>query len=494
MDRIGLAVLSVLCLGGIVYAVLAKASFRESPWIELALVIVPLVACLYYVVAHYFRTKEDPKPVAVSAETVGLWAACFACAIAGVALIGGASGPAVTGGGGDSRVKLVEQPLWVFESKEKGEILATPVVTPERIYVAVHHRPNPVSQYGRIYALDPNSGEVVWQFDDEDNLKPVFSSPTYADGRLFFGEGYHTDRDSKLFCVDANTGKKLWEFSTQSHTESSPAVADGKVVFGAGDDGMYCVDVATGQKLWQFPEGGGLHIDSNPLIHDGKVYAGSGTSKRSKNTRIFCVDLKTGKEVWGEKVEYSSWGSPSVAGKHVVFVTGNGTFSEDRAPVAGLVICRDAATGKPIWERALPNSIVCRPAVDRYQVYVGCRDGSLYTLDRQTGEVVWNKSLLSPVLASPTVDTNPQTHVGEVLYAIGDAGRFEALSPADGSLFWAVNFRELVEMPHVNSVSTPVVVRELREGAVSRRVYVGLGFSPSSAATPTARLYCFLNN
>jgi outer membrane protein assembly factor BamB len=489
LDRIGLAILSLLCVGGVVYAFLAKASFRESPWIELALLIAPLVACLYYVVAHFLRTKGDPKPVAVSAETVGLWAACFACAIAGVALIGGSHGPGVTVGASGSGIKLVDQPLWVFEPKEKGEILATPCVTADRVYVAVHHRPNPVSQYGRVYALDSNSGDVVWQFDDDDNLKPVFSSPVYADGRLFFGEGYHTDRDSKLFCVDASTGKKLWEFATQSHTESSPAAADGKVVFGAGDDGMYCLDAATGQKLWQFPAGGGLHIDSNPLVHEGKVYAGSGTSKRSKNTRIFCVDLKTGNEVWGEKVEYSAWGSPSNSGKHVVFVTGNGTFSEDRQPIAGRVLCRDATTGKPLWERALPNSIVCRPAVDRYQVYVGCRDGNLYTLDRQTGDVVWSRTLQSPVLASPTVDAQPQTQTGQVLYAIGDAGRLEALSPTDGSLYWAVNFRDLIEMPYVNSVSTPVVVRE----GNGRRVYIGLGFGPSSAATPTARLYCFLN-
>jgi outer membrane protein assembly factor BamB len=137
--------------------------------------------------------------------------------------------------------------------------------------------------------------------------------------------------------------------------------------------------------------------------------------------------------------------------------------------------------------------VVCRAAVDRYQVYVGCRDGNCYTLDRHSGEIVWNKTLHAPVLASLAVDVHPQTSVGEVLYGIGSTGQFEAMSPADGTMYWAISFRDMLQMGHVNTMSTPVVVRETRDGKLVRRVYLGLGFGPTAAATPTARLYCFLN-
>lgn len=488
LDRVGLSVVVLLIGVGLGYAVLAGESLTESPWLELVLFLVPTVACLYFVVAHWLRSRTEP--VAMSAEMVGLWAGSFACAVAGVALMAGPRGPAIMTGGGTGSVVLVQEPVWVFEPKEKGEIFSTPCVTPERVFVAVHHRAG-FDQSGRVYALNPATGTVVWEFDDEGSLKPLFSSPTYADGRVYVGEGYHTDQDSKLYCLDAATGKKVWEFATTSHTESTPTVADGKIVFGAGDDGVYCLDAATGQKLWQRNMPGGLHVDCNPVIHEGRVYAGSGTSKRSHNNRVFCLDLKTGEEFWGERTEYSVWGSPTVAGKSVLFATGNGTFSEDRQPVAGLLLCRDADTGKPVWERALPNSLVSKPAVDRYQVYVGCRDGNAYALDRQTGEVVWSKTLRGPVLAAPAVDAHPQMRTGQVVYAIGNSGVLEALSPADGSTFWAISFRDLIGVPHVNSVSTPVVVREPGEGKPARRVYVGLGYGPAAAATPTARLYCF---
>ena len=492
LDRVGLTVVLVLIAGGLLYPILARESLRESPWLELILLSVPTAACLYFVFAHWLRTRTEAKPVAVSAETVGLWAGAFACAVAGVFLMAGPGGPAIAASGGKGAVVLAPDPLWVFEPRDKGEIVSTPCVTPERVYVAVHHRAG-FSQDGRVYALDPSTGAVQWEFDDEGGLKPMFSSPVFADGKLYLGEGYHTDRDSRVFCLDAATGKKVWEFTTNSHTESTPAVADGKVVCGAGDDGVYCLDAATGQKRWQRTMPGGLHVDSNPVIHAGRVYAGSGTSKQSHNNRIFCLDLKTGDEVWGEKTEYSVWGSPAIAGKTVLFPTGNGTFSEDRQPVAGLLLCRDAATGKPVWERPLPNTLVSKPAVDRYQVYVGCRDGNVYALDRHTGEVVWSKTLQGPVLAAPAVDTHPQFRTGEVLYAIGNSGVMEALSPTDGSTYWAISFRNLIGMPHVSALSTPVVVREPAGGKPIRRVYIGLGYGPAASATPTARLYCFLN-
>jgi outer membrane protein assembly factor BamB len=489
LDRVGLAIILVAVAGGLTYAVLTHASLTDSPWLELLLFAVPVAACLYFVVTHWLRTRTDSKPVAVSAETVGLWAGSFACAVAGAALLAGPRGPAIVADAAGGP-KLDEQPLWVFEPKVKGEIIATPCVTPERVYVAVHHRQG-FDQYGRVYALDPATGAVLWDFDHEGNLKPLFSSPTFADGRLYFGEGYHTDQDSKLFCLDAVTGKMHWAFETTSHTESTPAIADGKVVFGAGDDGLYCLDAVTGQKLWQYPADGGLHVDSNPLVHGGRVYAGSGISQRSKTTRIFCLDLKTGAEIWTERVEYAAWGSPAAAGSHVLFATGNGTFSEDRAPVAGLVLCRDAATGKPFWERALPNSLVGRPAIDRYQAYVGCRDGNVYALDRHTGDVVWTTNLHAPVLASPAIDIAPKARTGEVVYAIGSTGLLQALSPANGSTYWAVSFRDLIEAPHVSALSTPVVVRQPGHGRPVRHIYVGLGFGPSPSATPSARLYCF---
>src|SRR5262249_39476070 len=142
------------------------------------------------------------------------------------------------------------------------------------------------------------------------------SSPCLADGRLYIGEGYHQDSNCKLYCLNADSGAKLWEFPTGSHTESSPCVADGKVYFGAGDDGLYCVDAATGKEVWHFP---GFHFDASPVLSKGRVLIGAGIGDVYKETALFCLDAANGNVVWRQNCDLPSWPAAAVLGEHVYF-------------------------------------------------------------------------------------------------------------------------------------------------------------------------------
>ena len=81
---------------------------------------------------------------------------------------------------------------------------------------------------------------TAWAFNDDNShgMKPVFSTPCFADGRLYVGEGFHEHSACKLYCLSADKGDLLWEKKTAGHTESSPCAAEGRVFFGAGDDGL----------------------------------------------------------------------------------------------------------------------------------------------------------------------------------------------------------------------------------------------------------------
>src|SRR5262249_29874431 len=154
---------------------------------------------------------------------------------------------------------------------------------------------------------------------------------------LFVGEGFHEDSDCKLYCLDATTGEKKWDFQSRSHTESRPIVADGRVYFGVGDDGLICLEAATGQELWRLK---GLHVDASPVVVDGRVYCGSGVGLLYKETLLFCLDAATGKEKWRVPTDLPAWGGCVVDAGRVYAGIGNGNFlNSDEHKPAGAVLC-----------------------------------------------------------------------------------------------------------------------------------------------------------
>jgi outer membrane protein assembly factor BamB len=58
---------------------------------------------------------------------------------------------------------------------------------------------------------------------------------------------------------------------------SSPAVANGVVYVGAGDDKLHAFDAARGTKLWTATTG--ASVDSSPTVANGMVYVGSADGK-----------------------------------------------------------------------------------------------------------------------------------------------------------------------------------------------------------------------
>jgi len=132
----------------------------------------------------------------------------------------------------------------------------------------------------------------VWQYDpDPDAPKTnvhaysqnrkegpsvVHGMPVYHDGRIYIAGGGDTwwgKTESWLQCVDAVKGTKLWSLPLGKHVMSTPAV-QGDLCFIADTDGIVrCVNAKTGRELWQHETQGDYW--ASPLIADGRVYIGS---------------------------------------------------------------------------------------------------------------------------------------------------------------------------------------------------------------------------
>ncbi len=479
---LAIAVLTTVGLGFARYILKLQLEWREW-WPAITFLGALWVGILYVL---YVRLLRGPRlRSALATEAIILTALVLLYTLVAPSL----QPQGLAGGleGGDSGVAVT--PVWTFRLPAKGAIASSPLVSGDRVYVAAAHD-GAFRPYGAVYCLDRTTGEPLWTFDDNGKMKQVFSSPVVVDGRLYIGEGLHQDAECRIFCLSADKGEKLWEFLTESHTESTPAVVGGKLYCGAGDDGMYCLSAGKGEKLWQFPS---FHIDASPVVVGDRVYAGCGIGDVYKTTALFCLDAKTGQPRWRVNTELPVWGRAVVAGNFVYAGTGNGRLNESDSHPAGAVLCVRAADGDEVWKRKLPDGVLGRLAADRRNLFFGCRDGYFYCLRRSDGAQVWRRKMGTAVVAGPALEAHLSGEAAaERLYAVGNEGYLACMEPATGKLL--SGSRLALARPRtktdVEVIATPALeVRTEKDGSEVRRLYVGLTLKSSGGRL--GELHCY---
>lgn len=316
-------------------------------------------------------------------------------------------------------------PAWVFtdEKPMAVDFSSSPAVVGNRLYIGSAHG-SLFSLGGATYCIDTESQKILWRYTSP---TPIFSSPAVAGGRVYIGEGYHHDSNCHLRCLDAQTGELIWSFETTSHVESTPFISQGKLYFTAGADGVYCIDALEGEEIWHYPE---VHADMSPVMHKDKVYFGTGYG----DYKIYAVDAQTGAEVWSKQMPYPVWGSPSADENLVFFGLGRGNFSESDPMPAGQVVALDAETGDIVWKHEAEDAVLTAIALQTGAVTFGSRDGYVYSLQSTDGKINWKTHLDGPVVSSPAITM-------DTVYAATKDGYIYALSAGNGKVQWEFDTR-----------------------------------------------------
>ena len=186
--------------------------------------------------------------------------------------------------------------------------------------------------------------------------------------------------DHKIYCLDAKTGSKAWEFETGDYVYSSPAVSEGHVYVGSNDKKVYCLDARTGIKVWEFETGDA--VISSPAVSGGYVYVGS------MDYNVYCLSTQTGKQVWSFKTDAYVTNSPAVTGDYVYVKSASLQGDSFRPYTREHIFCLNARTGKKLWryETGLGYSEYGSLAVADGNVYVGGADGYIYCLSAAPGD------------------------------------------------------------------------------------------------------------
>ena len=91
-----------------------------------------------------------------------------------------------------------------------------------------------------------------------------------SEGGIGTGEGCMT-------CMGAGPDQKvgaLWRFTGMKQTMSTASVGDGLVYVADARSGLYCLDAKTGQPVWTHDLQAG-EVWGSTLLADGKVYVGT---------------------------------------------------------------------------------------------------------------------------------------------------------------------------------------------------------------------------
>ncbi len=492
----GLTAFAALCTG--LTAVFADWNatvmlpMREFTFIGIALFVATVYAA-YRALTHASDSAEPAVRLSLSGESVGLGTLAL-CGLATVLLMSGrtaapiATGTEVGDAENDFAPRLAGDPVMLdtpANDESFGRVWSNLALDGDRLYFGVEVRRG---SGGRVLGMNRHSGKLEWAYDEPD-MKSVFCTPTVAGGKVYCGEGMHTDTGCRLFCANASDGNAAWEkpFKTGGHTEGQPAVANGRVYFPAGDDGLICADANTGAQKWKYTGKGkdDVHIDAPPALSgDGKtVFAGSGLF----NYVAVAVDADTGTEKWRTDLKLRAFGAPLASGAKVFYGVGTGNMGadvwhydeegadRDKEP-AGAVCCLDAATGKEEWRYPLPKSVHTGLAADAFSVYAGCRDGNVYAIDRKSGKLRWRAGIGSAVMSAPAVASSGGFPVA--VYAVSREGRACCLHPQTGAKLWAWEEKPLpgynwFGQEGNNIMCTPLVVTTPTATGSKRTVYIG---------------------
>ncbi|HUV07667.1 MAG TPA: PQQ-binding-like beta-propeller repeat protein, partial [Spirochaetia bacterium] len=95
-----------------------------------------------------------------------------------------------------------------------------------------------------VRALNARNGKIVWKRSFE---YPTTSAPTIAGDRVYFGlkggpDPVHGTRSPKLVCLSARDGKLLWEIDIEGAVLSAPVIAGKWLVFGTDRNNFYVLE------------------------------------------------------------------------------------------------------------------------------------------------------------------------------------------------------------------------------------------------------------
>ncbi|MEA2558126.1 MAG: eukaryotic-like serine/threonine-protein kinase [Actinomycetota bacterium] len=302
------------------------------------------------------------------------------------------SSPAVAGGvvyvgSNDGHVyawKTGGQALWVSKSLG-GQVSASPLVVNGVVYVGSHG--------GQFFALKASTGQVLWS----SRTWTVWDSASFDNGTVFVGSD-----QGRVFALAAGTGKQKWSTGMGSRVRGTPVVANGRVIAGTDAGRVIALNESTGKVQWNTSAVKNLNgstigtgvVRGAPAVAGGKVFVPVGGLTMAGHPSqmwgtLWAIDAKSGRKLWqgwhwqnGKHTPaLADWTTVSPAyANGVVYVASNDhrLYAFRTSDGFELAPVNDTWTDGSAFK--FPRGMQSSPAIVNGRLYIGCRDGYLYSL------------------------------------------------------------------------------------------------------------------
>ncbi len=285
---------------------------------------------------------------------------------------------------------------------------------------------------GQIFAVEQETGRLLWRWYAPE-VYLSFTSPLYYQERLLVPQAGM--KKSRLRCLDAGTGRLLWEVpftGSPSWSRQAPPVVHGNLVIYQFGSGQYAVQgsekpfVFKGEPKKASP---GVEIMSWIYTHDNPYYP------QDNKPLLRAWNIETGRKIWEKDFSpFGSGGNDSglcLMDDTLYYSTFFGYAAKRRGipKSTGITAALEPQTGKILW------------ITTEHSVTAGCtlsgKDGRLYLggynkphertthryvwcLDARDGSLIWRSD---PVASSVNV------------IAVGEKFIFSNASGKDGHIF-----------------------------------------------------------
>ncbi|MDR2923191.1 MAG: PQQ-like beta-propeller repeat protein [Treponema sp.] len=197
--------------------------------------------------------------------------------------------------------------------------------------------------------------------------------------RLFFG-----NENCEFYAIDIAAKKILWTYSADLAVQTWPLIADGKIIFNAGNT-LYILDSANGNELHKvtYPSDKTERVshfrfaynDSYTAVSNGVAWF------PALDGAIVGVNIDTGGIVWTFPSEYPG------------YVTSGINILDDKLyyiDYSGSLCCVDIKSKQMVFRTQICENAFAPMHIDGGKIYIAGRSYKVYCIDAKSGEVIWS--------------------------------------------------------------------------------------------------------